>query len=315
MRTKAAGVVGLGALGSISSLLLSRFPLAKLILVDRDIVEKKNLYRQYLYSGEDADRRLPKAEAARLKLVPSSLAAIEARDIHLDAEQVKALFEECDIVIDATDNYETRFLLNEASVFSGKPWIYGGVLGAKGSALFVDPKRGPCLRCVFGEIPAVGAEDSCDTAGMHPSLPMIIASLQAAEAAKHLSGNDGGIERSLFHVDLDGSRFSKISVTKDPQCPVCGASEFTLLDGETGDEVRELCGGGSVLIILKGRKFDLKEVGERLKKEGAVFSNSFLVQLEKDGATVTVHGDGRVLVHGINEGKKAMSLVSRILGL
>jgi molybdopterin/thiamine biosynthesis adenylyltransferase len=315
LKEKTAAVVGLGALGSISSLLLSRFPLKKLILVDRDIVEMKNLFRQYLYTIEDAEERLPKARAARSGLEQFAQTKIEARDVHLGSEEAKSLFEECDIVIDATDNFETRFLMNEASVFYKKPWIYGGVLGTRGSMLFIEPQAGPCLKCVFSELPAVGAEDSCDSAGIHPSLPMIIASMQAAEAGKYLSENENNVEKSLVYVDIDESRFTKMKAMKDGACKCCGASEFEFMDDDNEDEIRELCGSGSVLIILKHRKFDLYEVGKRLEKEGTVFSNPFLVELKKDEATITVHSDGRVLVHGISEGRQAMSVVSRVLGL
>lgn len=310
-----AGIVGLGALGSVSSLLMSRFPLKKLVLVDRDIVEKKNLYRQYLYTGDDAEKILPKAEAARARLSGSPPSAIEARDIHLDAERAKELFEECDIVIDATDNFETRFLLNEAAAYSGKPWVYGGVLGSRGAALFVDPKSGPCLRCVFEDIPSIGAEESCDTAGIHPSLPMIIASIQVAEASKFLAGKLSSVERNLLYVDLEETRFVKMRASKHPGCPVCAHSEFPLLESAAGDEVRELCGGDSVLIILKGRKFDLGDIAKRLKQEGEVLENRFLVRLRKEGTEMTIHSDGRVLVSGIGEGRKAMSFVSKALGL
>lgn len=315
MRGKAAGVVGLGSLGSLSALVMSRLPLGKLVLVDRDIVEKKNLHRQYLYTAEDAEKLMPKAEAARLRLEPSSEAPLEARDIHLDAENAEALFRECDLVLDSTDNFETRFLMNEASVSSGKPWIYGGVLGTRGSMMFIGPPDGPCLRCVFGEIPRVGAEESCDTAGIHPALPMMIASLQASEAAKYLSGDESSVGKSLVHFDIGGARLVKMNAVKDPECPVCGAREFRLLEGDAGDEVRELCGGESVLIILRKRKFDLGEIGKRLEKEGTVFANKFLLRFEKEGVAMTMHGDGRVLVHGIGEGRKAMSHVSRMLGL
>ncbi len=311
----AAGIVGLGALGSVSSLLMSRFPLKKLVLVDRDIVEKKNLYRQYLYTADDAEKVLPKAEAARTKLSGSPPSTIEARDINLDAERAKELFDECDIVIDATDNFETRFLLNEAAAYSGKPWVYGGVLGSRGAALFVDPKNGPCLRCVFEDIPSVGAEESCDTAGIHPSLPMIIASIQVVEASKFLAGRPSTIERSLIYVDLEETRFVKMRALKNPDCPVCAHSEFPLLESSAGDEVRELCGGDSVLIILKGRKFDLNDIAKRLAKEGEVLENRFVVRLKKGSVEMTAHSDGRVLVNGIGEGRKAMSFVSRALGL
>lgn len=315
MTGRTAGVVGLGALGSVSSLLLSRFPLKKLVLVDRDVVEKKNLYRQYLYTEDDAEKVLPKTEAAKRKLEASSRAPIEARDVHLDAERAKELFDECDIVIDATDNFETRFILNDASAFYGKPWIYGGVLGSRGAALFVDPKSGPCLRCVFDEIPSVGAEESCDTAGIHPSLPMIVASVQVAEAAKFLAGRLSAVERSLLHVDLDETRFVKIKPSKQPGCPVCSGSGSSLPDIPEGDEVRELCGGESVLVILRGRKFDLGEIATRLEKEGEVLQNGFLVRIRKEGTGMTIHSDGRVLVNGIGDGRKAMSFVSRMLGL
>jgi molybdopterin-synthase adenylyltransferase len=315
LREKTAGLVGLGALGSISAQLLSRFPLKKLVLVDRDIVESKNMFRQFLYTPEDAERVLPKARAAAMRLQPVSQPVIEARDIHLGPGQAKELFEECDIVVDATDNFETRFLLNDCSVHYGKPWIYGGVLASQGSMLFIDPGDGPCLRCAFEELPAVGAESSCETAGIHPSLPLIVSSLQVSEAAKYLSGRGDMIERDLINVNLDELRFTKMEFEKNPSCSCCVEKELSFLDEGDEDKIMELCGSGSVMIVLKKRRIELKEIVGRLEKEGSVFTNPFLVQLKKDEATITVHADGRILVHGINEGKKAMSLVSRILGL
>jgi len=315
MRKKSAAVVGLGALGSVSALLLSRFPLGRLVLLDRDIVEKKNIGRQWLYSEEDASDSLPKAEAAKARLERFACCPLEARDVNLDAEQAELLFGECDIVVDATDNFDTRYMMNEASVKHRKPWVYGGVLGSGGSSLFIDHTTGPCLRCVFGDTPAVGAEESCDTTGIHPSAPTMIASFQASEAAKFLAGKNDRVERGFFDMDLQEARFATIKVAKDPECPVCGAHEFPRLDNSPADEVRELCGGESVLIMLKGRKFDLSELERRLKSEGAVFSNRFLLRFEKEGVRMTIHSDGRVLVHGIPEGKKAMSYASRALGL
>lgn len=315
MRGRTAGLVGLGSLGSVGALLMSRLPLKKLVLVDRDIVEKKNLHRQYLYTEADAEELWPKAEAARRRLESSSETELESRDIHLDAENAGELFEECDLVLDATDNFETRLLLNEASVFYGKPWIYGGILGTRGSVMFVGPRGGPCLRCVFEEVPAVGAEESCDTAGIHPALPMIIASIQASEAAKYLSGDEASVEKRLIHFDIRTMRLVKIDAVKNPECPVCGARKFGRLEGGAGNEIRELCGGESVLVILKGRKFDLRELEKRLGTEGRVFSNGYILSFEQDGIAMTIHGDGRVLVRGIGEGGKAMSHVSRALGL
>ncbi len=311
LENKIVGVVGVGALGSFSSMILSKLPLKKLIIIDRDVVEEKNLFRQLFYDLEDCKGRIPKVFALKDKIESKGGCEVEARDINLDGDECFELFEECDVVIDGTDNFETRFLLNDASAKFKKPFIYGGVIGMKGSLFFVDSESGACLRCLFQE-PEIGVGDTCETVGIFPSLPAIIASMQAVECTKYLLGKKDEVVRDFITMDLKENSFVKIKVEKDRNCQCCGRKIYKFLENENKGEI--LCGRDTLMVKLQKERFDYENLKNKFREDKSFFENEYLFEFESEGYKFSIHKDGRVFLNKIDDIKKGFSIVSRVLG-
>jgi molybdopterin/thiamine biosynthesis adenylyltransferase len=312
-----AAVVGLGALGCLSASFLARAGVGRLLLVDRDFVEESNLARQLLYDEEDCRQRLPKAVAAaqHLQAARGDLQA-EARVADLDADLAKELFGLCAAVLDGTDNFETRYLVNDAAIFSGKPWIYGGAVSTYGSVMVVRPGLTPCLRCLFPDPPPPGSAPTCDTAGILAPAAGLVASLQAGEALKILVGRADLCAGGLLHADLLNWSFSRVSGERTPQCPACGQRHLDYLEEKAGTRTHRVCGRDGIMILApKGTRLDLKAVKARLEAVAPVFSNPYLLQTEWDGHPVTLYPDGRVLIQKTDDPARARSLYARYLGM
>src|SRR5262245_57753080 len=249
-------VVGCGALGSVIANTLARAGVGKLRIVDRDFLELNNLQRQVLYDEEDVAAGLPKAIAAKNRLEKiNSAIEIDAMVADVDHTNILRLMEGVNCLIDGTDNFETRFLLNDAAVKLGLPWIYGGCLGAEGQSLTIIPGQTPCLRCLMPEPPPPGTTPTCDSAGILATIIGVVASLEANEAINILSRHGDVIGRVWTVFDLwdNTARQIKLDNARTPDCPCCGGREFAWLSGERGSHTAVLCGRNAVQLSFPGR--------------------------------------------------------------
>lgn len=312
-------VVGVGALGSVSAELLVRAGVGRVVVVDRDVVELTNLQRQMLYAETDVGR--PKVEAARDRLVQiNSGVLVEplAEDLH--GERALELVDGVGVVVDGTDNFETRYVLNDACVARGVPLIYGGAVGTSGTVMPVLPGEGPCLRCVSDELPVV--TDTCDTAGVLGAVTAIVAAQQASLALQMLAGMS--VPATLSSIDgLTGaSRVLDVSGLRDAACPCCGRRLFEFL--ERGDEAAVvLCGRNSVQLSPAGRRtIDASAVVETLSAhgdfgaEGGLVRGRFAAELGESGESIGlfVFGDGRAIVSGTSDPARARAVYARYIG-
>ncbi len=276
----AALLVGCGALGCAQAQLLSRAGVGRLVLVDRDFVELNNLQRQLLYDEADAAQRLPKAEAAarHLRAINSAI-RVEPRVADLTARNVCELLQGVDVVLDATDNVETRYLVNDACVSAGKPWVYGGAVGTSGVVLAVRPGDGPCLRCVFPEPAPPGTLATCDMAGVLNSAPAAIAALQVVEAVKLLLGAAPDAHR-LHSLDVWAPSLRSVKVQREPACRCCGARDFEFLNAQATSTATSLCGRNAVQVTpARPSPVALDALGQKLAAVGKVTSNGLLLQV------------------------------------
>ena len=242
-----AVIVGCGALGTVQASLLARAGVGTLRLIDRDYVEESNLQRQVLFTEEDARIALPKAEAARRALLAvNSGVEIEAHVTDLDPENAADLLQ-ADVILDGTDNFETRFLINDFAVRESIPWIYGAAVGSYGIAMPIVPGDSACFRCIYPTAPS-GVQPTCETAGVLGPVTSLVGSFQAIEALKVLSGHASDVRRRIFTADLwNGPVRETAMPSRDPECPACGLRDFEYLNGRArpGWHVRPECGSDS----------------------------------------------------------------------
>jgi molybdopterin/thiamine biosynthesis adenylyltransferase len=314
-----AVLVGCGALGTVVANLLVRAGLGRLRIVDRDFVELSNLQRQTLFEEADARESLPKAVAAeqRLRAINSDT-RVEAVVTDLTPENAEELLAGFDLIIDGTDNFETRLLLNDAAISLNIPWIYAAAVGSYGVTLTIRPGHTACLACLLEgrEKPfTLGAEDTCDTAGILNAASGVIASIEAAEAIKLLIGKLDTSHGRLVSCDVWAGKFQSIRISRDPDCRACGRREFTYLNGRAQPHV-SMCGRDSVQIHQGSRKFDLGELARRLANASAaeVRNNNFLLRFRVPPYEVTVFADGRAIVKGTQDPAVARSLYARFIG-
>lgn len=321
-----AMVVGCGALGCVALDLLARGGVGTLMAVDRDVVELTNLQRQTLYSEADAREQTPKALAAahRLRAVNSE---IRVKPIVTDATHrtIEALIADHapSIILDCTDNFQTRFLLNDAAVKHGIPLVYAGVIATRGMQFTVRPGITPCVRCLFEDAPAEGG-DTCDTAGVIGPAVAIAASYMAADTLKLLAGVDGLRGGSIVQFDLWANTHRAIAVGSPlPECPCCGLRRFDFLSGTRADTAAVLCGRNAVQIWPPGgTQTNLSRVFDRLSSHGAFIRTPVLVRgtlqdaINEGGEALelTVFSDGRTLVRGTSSIERARAIHARYVG-
>ncbi len=342
-----AAIIGCGALGSVSAEMLTRAGVGTLTLIDRDVVEITNLQRQMLYDEEDAREGLPKVEAARRRLarINSSITirAVVAdvnwrsaeRLLGLGASHASGVTPPIGVILDGTDNFETRYLINDIAVKHRLPWVYTAAVGTSAMMLPVLPAgehRTPCLRCIFQEPPGAGspaAGATCDTEGVLGPVPAAIASLQAVEAIKILLGRFEAVSRSLLSLDAWANELRRIDVSRArrDECPCCGRREFDFLSGERAQGTAVLCGRRSVQVFPddaggRAAPLDLQAVGSRLSRHGVLTRNEFLVKASltgergDSGASIelTVFADGRVIVGGTERPEVARAMYAKYVG-
>jgi molybdopterin/thiamine biosynthesis adenylyltransferase len=316
MSSKVA-VVGCGALGCVQAALLVRAGVGTVRIIDRDFVEESNLQRQLLFDEEDAAACLPKAVAAEAKLRrANSEVSVEGLVEDVTPASVGRLLEGFDVILDGTDNFETRLLLNDFAVKTGTPWVYGACVSSYGMTFPIMPGETACLRCVFPAAGAPGAAPSCDTAGVLGSIVATIASLQVSDTLKIVAGHPEHVRRAIVVVDLWENDIETVDLPeRDARCPCCGTHSYDYLEGMQASEAAVLCGRGSVQVTpTNGAVLDLDALEARLTPLGRVQRNRFLVRAEIDGYTLTVFGNGRALVGGAKGAAAAKSVYARYVG-
>ncbi len=317
--SSSALVCGCGALGSVIANTLVRAGVGRVRLVDRDFLELNNLQRQVLYDEADVAAGLPKAITAQKKLERiNSEITIEAVVADVDYRNVASLIDGMQVIVDGTDNFETRFLLNDAAIHYRIPWIYGGCIGSEGQTMTIVPGQTACLRCLMRESPPPGTTPTCDTAGILAPIVNVIASFQACEALKILSGNLAAINPTLSVFEMWENRVRQIkldSLLEAQDCPCCVGRVHPWLAGERGGQSAVLCGRNAVQLSFPERgDVSLPLLAEKLSQVGQVTQNPYLLRLEVDGYRLTVFRDGRVIVGGTDDVAEAKSVHARYVG-
>ena len=314
-------VIGCGALGTVLVNTLARAGVGFLRIVDRDFIELNNLQRQVLFDEDDIKENLPKAIAAERKAKKiNSQIKVEAIVSDVNFTNVENFIKDVDLVIDGTDNFETRFLLNDACVKHNKPWIYGAVIGSHGLTMTIIPNETPCLRCVFESAPPPELTPTCDTAGVIAPASMVIASLEATEALKFLSGNKKDLNKTLFSIDVwthEVKNFKLEGLREVTNCPTCKKRNFEFLTGDSAAKTTSLCGRNAVQVTRGDRvKLNFSELAARFNQDGKAEYNSFMLKATtSNGYEFTVFPDGRAIIKGTNDPAQAKTIYSKYIGV
>lgn len=313
IRQAKVAVVGCGAIGASVCTLLARAGVGTLRIIDRDFVESSNLQRQLLFDEEDARQSYPKAEAAARKLATiNSEVIVEANVKDLTSESV-SLLAGCDLILDCTDNFETRYLINDFAVKNRTPWIYAAAVGSYAVTMNILPAETACLACVFPEAPT-GTFATCETAGILNSTANLVASIQVTEAIKLMVGAQSQVRRTLLSFDLWSNERSEISSAKPRQaCRVCQQRLFDHLSGKSRPQIT-LCGRDSVQIHERERPVDFPEMSTRLSPHGQVRYNDLVLKFWREAYEMTLFRDGRAIIKGTSDPAVARSLYAKYVG-
>ncbi len=322
-------VAGCGALGTVIANVLARAGVGHLKIVDRDFIELSNLQRQVLFDEQDCRENLPKAVAAeaKLKAINSDI-KIEGIVTDINPGNIEELIEGATVVVDGADNFETRFVLNDACVKHGIPWIYGAAVGSVGLTMTIIPEKTPCIRCLFETAPPPGMTPTCDTAGVLGSVTGVIGNYEASEALKICAGRLDDINTRLFQIDLWSGEMHRFKVAKAREvadCPCCKRKNFEFLEGQGASTTTSLCGRNAVQINPKsGVKLDLGELAKTLEGTSDVkdvSANRFLLKFSapggdnpKEGLNITVFPDARAIVKGTKKVPVARTAYSKYIG-
>jgi len=308
-------VIGCGALGTVAATALARAGIGTLRIIDRDFIEYHNLQRQILFDEEDVRLQIPKAIAAERHLRAAN-SAIEVEGVVADVNyrNVERLVEGADVIVDGLDNLETRYLINDVSLKQGMPWIYGAAVASYGMMMAVVPGSTPCIRCLFPSLPPPGQNGTCDTAGVVNAVPMVIGSLQSAEAIKVLLGVE---TMGLICIDVWSGQFSRLDVDPrpSPDCPACHG-QYEFLDARFGVRTTSLCGQNAVQVLgASDARLSFDEVACRLSPIGDVDYNEFMLRFDIDGYEMVIFPDGRAIVKGTGDESIARSLYAKYVGM
>lgn len=321
LREARAILFGCGALGTVLANTLVRAGVGFLRICDRDYIETDNLQRQVLFDEDDVASNTPKAVAAANKLQRiNSAVTIDPQVIDVHPGNIERLADGCSLLLDGTDNFETRFLINDLAVKTGRPWIYGAVIGATGLEMAILPGETPCLRCVFEDAPPPEMNPTCDTAGVIGPAVNVVASLQAVEALKILTGRVGDITRKLLHIDVWSGRFMAMNVDAargKGTCPCCRRRNFEYLDGRFGSATTTLCGRNAVQVSPpSAMRIDFETIARKLS--GVLGTppgfNRFMLKARIDDLEFTLFPDGRAIFKGTHDSDRARTLYAKYIG-
>jgi molybdopterin/thiamine biosynthesis adenylyltransferase len=317
LRTAQVLIVGCGALGSAQAESLARAGVGRLRIVDRDFVESSNLQRQTLFTESDAGQRLPKAVAAASHLREiNSEVEIDPHVADVNHSNIEQLLTSCDLVLDGTDNFATRYLINDACVKHRLNWIYGAAVGSYGVTMTVRPHQTACLRCVFEEAPPPTSAPTCDTAGVISPIINIIAAVQVSEALKLLTGNGDALHGSLLQFDVWRNEWRQVRLGPPySDCKTCGLGQYESLAQTTREMAAVLCGRDAIQISPGARTVvDFPALAERLRGAGEVNFNEYLLRFRTGDYELTVFQDARSIIRGTDEIATARSLYARYIG-
>ena len=310
-------IIGCGALGSAHAESLARAGVSKLRIADRDFVEASNLQRQTMFTESDAVERVPKAVAAQnhIREINTEI-EVEAEVTDVNHSNIENLIRDCDVVLDGTDNFATRYLINDACVKHNVNWIYGAAVGSYGVTMTILPHQTACLRCVFEEAPPAASAPTCDTAGVIMPIISIVSAVQVTEALKLLTGHHENLNQSLMQFDVWRNEWRKIHPGPPaPDCPTCARGSFETLEATSGDFAAVLCGRNAVQISpTQSTQLNFEELAERLRPTGEVKFNDYLLRFRTGEFELTVFKDARSIIRGTSEIKTARSLYAKFVG-
>ena len=310
-------IIGCGALGSAQAEALARAGVGHLRIVDRDFVEGSNLQRQTMFTESDAAERLPKAIACANHIAEiNSEINVEPEVTDVNHSNIERLLEDCDVVLDGTDNFATRYLINDACVKHNVNWIYGAAVGSYGVTMTIQPHRSPCLRCVFEEAPPAASAPTCDIAGVIMPIISVVAAVQVSEALKLLTGQTGSLHNSLMQFDVWRNEWRRISIGgPSSDCPTCALGRFETLKAEASEFAAVLCGRNAVQISpTQPGRVDLTALGQRLRSAGDVKANDYLIRFRAGNYELTVFQDARSIIRGTDDIATARSLYAKYIG-
>src|SRR5882762_2617900 len=310
-------IVGCGALGSAHAEALARAGVGKLRIADRDFVEASNLQRQTMFTERDAAERIPKAVAAANHIgAINGEIAVEPEIADVNHSNIERLIKDCDVVLDGTDNFATRYLINDACIKHEMNWIYGAAVGSYGVTMTIRPHQTACLRCVFEEAPPNASAPTCDTAGVIMPIISVVAAVQVTEALKLLTGQIEDLHGALMQFDVWRNEWRKINPGPPlPDCVTCSLGQFETLETSAGDLAAVLCGRNAVQISpAKATQLDFAQLAARLEATGEVKFNDYLLRFRIGDFEMTVFQDARSIIRGTSEVKTARSLYAKYIG-
>jgi adenylyltransferase/sulfurtransferase len=310
-------IVGCGALGSAQAEALARAGVGTLRIADRDFVESSNLQRQTMFTERDARERLPKAVACanHVREINSEI-TVEAEIVDVNHSNIERLISGCDVVLDGTDNFSTRYLINDACVKHDIKWIYGAAVGSYGVTMTIRPHKGPCLRCIFPEPPPAASAPTCDTAGVIMPIISVIAAVQVTEALKLLTGHPENLHKSVMQFDVWHNEWRRIRADERVQdCLTCGLGRFESLQAEDREFSAVLCGRQAVQVLpTHPVRVDLLALSQRLESAGEVKGNDYLLRFRTGDYELTVFQDARSIIRGTDDIATARSLYAKYVG-
>ena len=310
-------IIGCGALGSAQAESLARAGVGRLRIADRDFVEFSNLQRQTMFTESDAADRLPKviAGANHIRRINSEI-KVEPEIIDVNHSNVEHLIQDCDVVLDGTDNFATRYLINDACVKHKVNWIYGAAVGSYGVTMTIRPDETPCLRCIFPEAPPAASAPTCDTAGVIMPIISVVAAVQVSEALKLLTGQTASLHRSLMQFDVWRNEWRRIALgEKSADCATCAQHRFATLDAEDREFAAVLCGRHAVQVSpAHPAHVDLSALGHKLQSVGEVKANDYLLRFRTGDYELTVFSDARSIIRGTDNISTARSLYAKYIG-
>ena len=317
LRDSRVALIGCGALGTAHAEALARAGVGRLRIIDRDFVEASNLQRQTMFTERDAADRLPKAIAAtnHIREINSEIQP-EPEILDVNHTNIERLIKDCDVVMDGTDNFATRYLINDACVKLGISWIYGAAVGSYGVTMTIRPHQSACLRCIFEEAPPAASAATCDTAGVIMPIISIVAAVQVSEALKLLTGQVSELHNSLMQFDVWRNEWRKIKPGGPvPDCPTCGLGDFQTLNATASEFAAVLCGRDAVQISpTMPAQINFSKLAERLRAAGEVKFNDYLLRFRTGDYELTIFQDARSIIRGTSEITIARSLYAKYIG-